>query len=815
MENYFLNNPKENRAKNSYDKYIQNQISLNIEIEKKIFQEIRFKDPIIEQKFQENQKINNKIHKILSDIAIFLGYIASLVYIFFAYYRIEILIICIVCKMISIISTIISYRIKNNTIFYNFTEHLNILSLVSSLSIKCFIVNFYHNTPQNDNEPENLRIIIYYFVSTNLFLCLKFPANCFFYLFYFGITVIMIIISTIKSNKNHFYFLEGLTSLLLSFIFWGFRKVYDYLLRINFAEKYKFENFYNYTFDFIFGLNSFHVNFHNDNINFIDPKFVDILFSIERDYKIFEGSSQIYDRNEPNNINKTLENEKFINFNYNVSNLKIEKFPNHLKEFTKLLIPFKDKYDNKNNNNNIKIINQKFRKLNLNDINNQIISKENKEENLNQIDLFQNLNEENMNLYSFLELIRNNQSINSENNLNCFDINSFIKLGIFNFKNEEINKYFEIFFRNVNFNQLDNSIDLNNKDNFQYDLLFYDVSELILSKKKIHEENIIKQKILAKIAHEFKTPINSIIGLISNIKDNIPNFSLRSQERTIPNENNFKSNNDEINLQKNNIKNSSQNITKNINKINDEKGFISKNDSNSLSIIENLSKYVIFLIGDIIQYSNMKETQINLNIETIKINEVANFVFEILKALLNCSVAKKKSIKPELFIEDALMEITISTDDLRIKQILLNIISNSVKFTKHGKICLSFKLTKNKEEIEISIEDTGIGIREEDKEKLFNDFVMLGDGAKQNSQGSGLGLSICKKLAGELNMKLNFESVYGNGSKFFVYVPLNNSNEMNNNIENQISLIKDKNKSAKKERPNFINFLKDNMDLKV
>jgi len=81
--------------------------------------------------------------------------------------------------------------------------------------------------------------------------------------------------------------------------------------------------------------------------------------------------------------------------------------------------------------------------------------------------------------------------------------------------------YFQVFIRRVKYD----FILKNEIKNETYDLLFQDISDLIQSKKKIHDENLIKQKILAKIAHEFKTPINSIIGLINNVKEDIINFT--------------------------------------------------------------------------------------------------------------------------------------------------------------------------------------------------------------------------------------------------------------------------------------------------
>ncbi len=74
--------------------------------------------------------------------------------------------------------------------------------------------------------------------------------------------------------------------------------------------------------------------------------------------------------------------------------------------------------------------------------------------------------------------------------------------------------------------------------------------------------------------------------------------------------------------------------------------------------------------------------------------------------------------------------------------------------------------------VRIIISDTGIGIKQEDLDKLFNDYLMLEDRDNLNSQGSGLGLSICKSLADLLDLKLEFKSIYGKGTELFIDIPI-------------------------------------------
>jgi len=842
MKKLFKENIQEDMEKRgNYEKFIHDQISLNLEIDTGIiFKKINFKNNLIEEKFQDQEKERYKMLKIYSDIVLVSGYLITIIYIIFAYYRMEILFLCLICKLISLFVMALSYiKTLNNKYCLAKLEHLNIFSLSMSFACKCFIICLVYYTAEDDNQAEILRIIIYYSIAMNLMVFLKFEANIFIYLFYFGINIIMIIISTWKSNKNRFYFLEGLTSFLLSLIFFAFRKVYDYLLRKTFAQIYKYENYYNYTIDFIKGLNSLHVHYQNDCIKYIDPKFENLLITLDNlqnenkndfiklnefnnDQNYFYGKIKIPKSNNINNINNKLiledENEnkskndqnnpttsvviksnQLLNNSLNNNSLEVDKLLNlknnidlkesgekeimYLSRFTEKLILFNDEFST--NTNTDKIILEEGLKF---------LFKGNEK-------YYFNSNEDNnITLHSILNAIDNKIDINYEKTTDNCDknFNRFKKLGVFNFKNKKVKKYFEVYYRTVDFkmkgNDCPNNFINNNNiydynpiiNNAQHDLLFYDVSELILSKQIINENHIGKEKILAKIAHEFKTPITSIIGLVGSIKENLQSSILLSKKdkRTLNLLSESNSNYSLIDQQKFRRDSTFNNISINNNLYysgslkSNSKQIKRKTSKNIklLHIIENLSKYVVYLISDIIQYANMDNiSQINIINTEILLIEIAEFVFEILKCLLKCSNSKDESIETELIIDESLKEIIFKSDETRLKQILLNIISNAVKFTKYGKIQLIFKLNLETNEMKIIISDTGMGIKDEDKLKLFNDFVMLEPGSYQNPQGSGLGLSICKSLAYKLNIKLDFHSEYGKGSKFFVYIPLDMS----------------------------------------
>jgi len=116
---------------------------------------------------------------------------------------------------------------------------------------------------------EMLRIIIYDFVSTNIFIVTRLEANILVSCFYFLLNLSLIILASLYSTKNRFYFLEAMTSLCVYVIFYVLRKQGDYNLRLSFAGKMKFEKYFLYTIDYLEGLNGYNLNVQNNrNISY-------------------------------------------------------------------------------------------------------------------------------------------------------------------------------------------------------------------------------------------------------------------------------------------------------------------------------------------------------------------------------------------------------------------------------------------------------------------------------------------------------------------------------------------------------------------
>ena len=298
----------------------------------------------------------------------------------------------------------------------------------------------------------------------------------------------------------------------------------------------------------------------------------------------------------------------------------------------------------------------------------------------------------------------------SDKNLTSKD---FIRIGYFRTINEPT--FFEIHVRKLKF-----------REEF-VEIFMNDITDIKIA-EKMNTESKYKQKILAKIAHEFKTPLITITSLINKIMNQQSDVHLEQSTKI------------------------------------------------SLNHIDNLSKYTIVLVSDIIQYVS-DSIDLRLNKCEIYIGEVMKFGFNVLKTLVECNENKVNQIKVTMEIDENVDGMTIVTDENRLKQILLNFISNAVKFTISGFINIKANYIRRLNSIELCVKDSGLGIKTDDHHLIFKENVQLNVEKEYNSQGSGLGLSITKTLANNLDHEIGFISQYGEGSKFYLRMKCNNLNQ--------------------------------------
>lgn len=188
---------------------------------------------------------------------------------------------------------------------------------------------------------------------------------------------------------------------------------------------------------------------------------------------------------------------------------------------------------------------------------------------------------------------------------------------------------------------------------------------------------------------------------------------------------------------------------------------------------ENSASFLLNLVNDLLDMAQIEAGKFKVNNIEFDLKVLLSDVFTLIKLQ-----AESRKIDLQLIYDSKLPE-TIKSDPNRIKQIVINLLGNALKFTTKGIIKIRAKLLKNQRFIKISVQDTGIGIKEEDKKKLFQAFgrLDLGENEKLNIQGVGLGLLISNSLSKNLGPQDNLEyqglqvkSNYGEGTKFYFII---------------------------------------------
>lgn len=179
--------------------------------------------------------------------------------------------------------------------------------------------------------------------------------------------------------------------------------------------------------------------------------------------------------------------------------------------------------------------------------------------------------------------------------------------------------------------------------------------------------------------------------------------------------------------------------------------------------IQSAGRTLLTLINSILDFSKIEDGK-------MEIVPVRYEVRSLINDLVNMTVerAKKKGLEFKTEIDSGLPK-SLYGDDVRLRQIITNILTNAVKYTPEGSVTLVMKareLDSDTCELEIKVKDTGIGIRAGDMDKLFQSFQRLDDEKTRNIEGTGLGIAIVQKLLGMMKSKLEVSSEYGHGSEF-------------------------------------------------
>jgi len=232
--------------------------------------------------------------------------------------------------------------------------------------------------------------------------------------------------------------------------------------------------------------------------------------------------------------------------------------------------------------------------------------------------------------------------------------------------------------------------------------------------KNLRRTDKLKDEFLTMTSHELKTPLNGIIGIADTMRAGAA-------------------------------------------------GKLSKQMDDHLSMIVSSGKRLSHLINDILDYSHLKNDQLKMNFQPIRLYEITNVVLTLCQPLL-----KNKSIQLINNI-NAEEHLIVYADETRVQQILYNLIGNAIKYTIDGVVTVSASVKNNF--IKINVTDTGKGISEEQQRLIFDQFFQVEDSDRREFDGSGIGLNITKRLVDKHGGELTVDSIIGVGSTFSFTLP--------------------------------------------
>jgi signal transduction histidine kinase len=233
---------------------------------------------------------------------------------------------------------------------------------------------------------------------------------------------------------------------------------------------------------------------------------------------------------------------------------------------------------------------------------------------------------------------------------------------------------------------------------------------------ELEQASALKSQFLANISHEFRTPLNAILGYTHMLLHGVT-------------------------------------------------GAVSDPQRKSLTRIDSNSRHLLALINDILDITRIEAGRMPLNVTRFRLSDLINEVMSELEPIIrrsNLAVSTKlKSTLP-----------TVKTDRQKVKQIVLNLLSNALKFTPAGSVTIGTALDGKNGMVHVIVRDTGVGIPEESQSKIFEDFRQLDDSPTRGYGGTGLGLSICRRLAQMLGGSIEVTSKLGDGSVFTLRLPV-------------------------------------------
>jgi signal transduction histidine kinase/CheY-like chemotaxis protein len=241
--------------------------------------------------------------------------------------------------------------------------------------------------------------------------------------------------------------------------------------------------------------------------------------------------------------------------------------------------------------------------------------------------------------------------------------------------------------------------------------------ELVKAKLKAEENDRLKSSFLSNLSHEIRTPMNAIVGFTELL------MNTRVQE---------------------------------------------EEQNEYLNIIDKSGENLISIIDDLIEMSKIDSQQIVPNLTSINIESCIQELYETIKV----TIKKNKKIEFSVLENKSPALFHISTDNVKLKQIIVNLVTNAIKFTDEGFVAFGYEVDETNKQIKFTVKDTGFGIDEESHNHIFDRFRRVGGEKSAKAGGLGLGLAISKAYVEMLGGSIELESKIGKGSVFSFTIPL-------------------------------------------
>jgi PAS domain S-box-containing protein len=232
---------------------------------------------------------------------------------------------------------------------------------------------------------------------------------------------------------------------------------------------------------------------------------------------------------------------------------------------------------------------------------------------------------------------------------------------------------------------------------------------------ELEQASRLKSQFLANMSHEFRTPLNAILGYTHMLLQGVA-------------------------------------------------GELPANVKRQLTRIDSNGRHLLTIINEILDITRIEAGKMPMQASEFNLNELVSEVMTELDPVITRSklaVSTKLSPAPPLML----------TDRQKVKQILVNLLTNALKFTHQGGVEMAVEFEADRRTASVAVRDTGIGIAPEHHEKIFEDFRQVDDSPSRQYGGTGLGLAICRRLANALGGRITLQSNLGQGSTFTLTIP--------------------------------------------